>query len=71
MGRLWRINYISAPASLAALPRARQKRLYDDFAARIAEDSLGTDWAAFRRNLVQLESERHPVSIGEVNTSRK
>jgi hypothetical protein len=30
----------------------RQKRLYDDFAARIAEDSLGTDWAAFRRNLV-------------------
>jgi DNA-binding IclR family transcriptional regulator len=54
-------------ALLAALPRARQKRLYDGFAARIASDGLGRDWAAFRRNLVQLESERHAISVEELD----
>jgi DNA-binding IclR family transcriptional regulator len=54
-------------ALLAALPRARQKRLYDCFKTRIANDGLGTDWAAFRGNLVHLESERHAVSVEELD----
>jgi DNA-binding IclR family transcriptional regulator len=54
-------------ALLAALPRARQKRLYDTFAARIAADGLGADWAAFRRNLVQFQIDRHAISIEELD----
>ncbi len=54
-------------ALLAALPRARQKRLYDTFAAQITADGMGADWTAFRRNLVQFQIDRHAISIEELD----
>lgn len=54
-------------ALLAALPRARQKRLYDNNATRIAADGLGADWPSFRRNLVQFENDRHAISVEELD----
>jgi DNA-binding IclR family transcriptional regulator len=52
---------------LAALPRARQRRLYEAYAGRIAAEGLGEDWKSFRKALDRFETDRYAISIEELD----
>lgn len=52
---------------LAALPVARQRRLFQDYATEINEADLGEDWKSFRSALVALQRTGIAVSLGELD----
>jgi DNA-binding IclR family transcriptional regulator len=55
-------------ALLAALPRNRQRKLFDAHAAEIAAAGLGRSWDEFRASLVRFARERFVRSFGELDT---
>lgn len=58
-----------APAKviLAALPLARQKRIYQEHAADIAGAGLGTDWDEFRAVVQGIRKAGHFTSFAELD----
>jgi DNA-binding IclR family transcriptional regulator len=52
---------------LAALSPARHKRLYESYAAEIAEAGLGDTWKAFRAQMLKIQHEGHVISVGQLD----
>jgi DNA-binding IclR family transcriptional regulator len=66
-GRLRPLFRGAAPkVLLAALPRARLKRLYERRAAEIAAANLGETWSEFRSRMSAIREARFFLSLGEV-----
>lgn len=54
-------------AIIAALPSARQKRLFADYAEEIKESGLGSTWKEFRANLAAMRRAGYVISMGELD----
>ena len=61
--------FLGAPskAILSALPRARQRRLYEAHSAEAAAAGLGGSWEAFRTALAKLARQKIVTSFGELD----